>query len=261
MQEKRKTALVSGASSGIGLELARVLAKAGYDLVLVARSRERLQTLSGELEGQYQVKVRIIPVDLSQSGAALAVYDQTGNTAIDVLVNNAGFGVHGDFVESDGAAEQGMLQVNVLALTELTKLYLPAMKQRGSGKILNVASTGAFQPVPGMAVYGATKAYVLSFTEALAVELRGSGVSATVLCPGATRTAFAERAAVTDIPLFQRGVMDAATVAASAYAGMQAGRTVVIPGWLNRVMAVMSKLSPRSLVARISYALVTPGKQ
>lgn len=253
-----RTALVTGASSGIGLELARVLAREGCNLILVARSKGRLEVLSAELEREYGITARVIPADLSRPEAVRALYDQTRDVQVDVLVNNAGFGAHGNFAESDWATESSMLQVNIHALTELTRLYLPAMKQRGRGEILNVASTAAYQACPGMAVYGATKAYVLSFTEALAVELRGTGVTVTALCPGATRTAFADRATVGDAPLFQRGVMDAAAVAAAGYAGLRAGKTAVIPGWLNKAMVGMGRLVPRSTLARITSAFLNP---
>ncbi|MDQ5858985.1 MAG: SDR family oxidoreductase [Acidobacteriota bacterium] len=251
-------ALVTGASSGIGRELARNAAKDRFDVVLVARRRERMQELADELSARYGVTVEIVAADLAAPGSAKAVFTaasaRTGS--VDVLVNNAGLGVHGLFAETPLERELETIRVNVLALTELTKYCVPGMIERGRGRILNVASTASFQPGPLMAVYYATKAYVLSFTEALAEELTGTGVTATALCPGPTLTEFQERAGFGDVPLF-RGplVWDAASVARVGWDGAKRGKHVVIPGFANRVLALGARLSPRRLSTKIARRL------
>jgi hypothetical protein len=251
-------ALVTGASSGIGRELARLAAKDHLDVVLVARRRERLQELADELSARHDVHVEVVVADLSVSGSAERVFQAARgrNGVIDVLVNNAGLGVHGLFVETSLDREIETMRVNVLALTELTKHCLPGMIERGRGRIVNVASTAAFQPGPLMAVYYATKAYVLSFTEALAEELTGTGVTATALCPGPTRTEFQETAGFGDVPLL-RGplVKDAETVARAGWDGAKRGKRVVVPGFANRVVALGARLSPRRLSTKIARKL------
>lgn len=248
-----QTALVTGSSSGIGFELAQLLAAGGADLVLVARSRERLESLAQTLQQGYGVAARIIAKDLALPGATDEIARQLQEAAIpvDILVNNAGFGSHGPFAEADAAEQLRMVQVNVTALTHLTRLFLPAMLQRRKGKILNVASTAAFQPGPLMAVYYATKAYVLSFSEALAEELDGLGVTVTALCPGPTMTEFQQRAGVGHTKLMQGRIMDAKTVAMAGYRGILQGRRLVIPGFRNRLLAFCVRLLPRKQVASI----------
>jgi uncharacterized protein len=199
-------ALVTGASGGIGLELARLFAADGHDLVLVSRGAERLGVISRDLEDRFKVEVRAIPRDLSNPIAPASLFDECGE--IDFLVNNAGFGSLGTFVESDPAMLGEMLQVNVAALTQLTRLFLPTMVERGAGRILNVASTAAFQPGPLMAVYYASKAYVLSFSEAIRDELNGTGVTVTTVCPGPTRTSFDSRAEVARPRLLNSRIME-----------------------------------------------------
>jgi len=247
-------ALVTGASGGIGLELARLLARGGHDLVLVARSAEKLQTLARELEGEHGVRAHALPADLTDPGAPerIAAELRGRGVEVEVLVNNAGFGVAAPFAEADTARQVEMIQVNVTALTHLTRLFLPAMLSRRSGRILNVASTAAFQPGPFLAVYYATKAYVLSFSEAVAEEVRGTGVTVTALCPGPTHTGFAAEARMEGTLLFRAGrVMDAATVARVGYRGMMRGKRLVIPGVLNQVVATVAQRSPRALVLRL----------
>jgi len=243
-------ALVTGASGGIGLELARLFAGDGHDLVLVARGGERLTSIARDFEDRFRVQVRTIPRNLSNPIAPLSLYDECGE--VDFLVNDAGFGHRGSFAEEDPVMLSEMLQVNVAALTQLTRMFLPAMVERGSGRVLNVASMAAFQPGPLMAVYAASKAYVLSFSEAIRQEVAGTGVTVTALCPGPTRSAFAKRAGVA-----RRGVngaveMEPHEVARHGYAGMMAGKPVVIPGKMNRVSALGSRLVPRSLAAGIA---------
>jgi short-subunit dehydrogenase len=243
-------ALITGASSGIGLELARVFAREGYRLVLVARNEKLLQDLAGEL----QTETVVIARDLAKAGAAQEVFDQVRE--VDVLVNNAGFGSSGKFVEAPLDEQLGMMQLNMTALVALTGLFLPGMLKAGSGRILNVASTAAFQPGPLMAVYYATKAFVLSFSEAIHEELLGSGVTVTALCPGATETGFGDRANMNDARLFKvKKPMDARTVAEAGYRGLMAGKAIVIPGLMNRVMAQSVRVSPRSVVRKIARHL------
>ena len=246
----RKTALITGPSSGIGLELARIFARENHNLVLVARSADTLRQLASELEKAYGARSLILALDLSEPGAPAYVLDQTtrAGLTVDVLVNNAGFGQSGLFAENDLEECLRQIQLNITALTHLTRLYLPEMIDRGGGKILNVASTAAFQPGPLMAVYYATKAYVLHFSEALANELKDSGVVVTCLCPGPTATEFHKRAGATDLNLLRYGVMDARTVAEDGYRGLMAGKPVVISGLKNWLVAQSVRFSPRQMV-------------
>ena len=248
-----RTALITGASSGIGYELAVVFARHGFDCVLVARSRDRLHELASRLETERGVKTLVLAKDLSRSTAVDEVYEEVTAAAItvDALVNNAGFSVFGAFAQTDLAKELELLQVNVMALTALTKLFLPGMLSRRSGRILNLASTAAFEPGPLMAVYYASKAYVLSFSEALANELQGSGLTVTALCPGPTRTGFQARGGLTDSKLVQGEIADARSVAEAGYAGLMAGKTIVIPGLTNKLVPWMSRLLPRRVVPAI----------
>lgn len=247
------TALITGASGGIGYELARVFAQHGFDCVLVARSRDLLSQLASRLEAEHRVKTLVLAKDLSRSAAVDEVFEEVTAAAmtVEVLVNNAGFSVFGRFAETDLTRELELLQVNVVALTALTKLFLPAMLARRSGRILNLASTAAFEPGPLMAVYYASKAYVLSFSEALANELRASGVTVTALCPGPTRTGFQARGGLTESKLVQGEIADARSVAAAGYAGLMAGKTVVIPGFTNKLVPWMARLLPRRVVPDI----------
>jgi uncharacterized protein len=255
----RKTALITGSSFGIGLEFARIFAREGYNLVLAARSADRLRQLASELEKAHGTRSLILASDLSEPGAPAYVLDQTtrADIQVDVLVNNAGFGQYGLFAENDLEECLRQIQLNVTTLTHLTRLYLPAMIERAktarkSEGILNVASTAAFQPGPLMAVYFATKAYVLHFSEALANELQGTGVTVTCLCPGATATEFHKRANATGMRLLKFGSMDARTVAEDGYRGLMVGRPVVIPGFKNWLLAQSVRFSPRSMVTAIA---------
>jgi short-subunit dehydrogenase len=251
---QRPTALVTGASGGIGAELARVLAREGHDLVLVARSREPLEALAREVRDRFGAAARAIPADLQAPGAAREVHARAtaDGAEVDVLVNNAGFGLHGPFVELDAAEQTAMIQLNVVALTELTRAFAPEMVRRRRGRILMLGSTAAFQPGPHMAVYCATKAYVLSLSEALAQELRGSGVTVTCVCPGATETGFAARAGNGDTRLFRAGTMSPRAVAETAWRALARGRALVVPGVRNRVMAASTRLVPISAAARVA---------
>jgi short-subunit dehydrogenase len=252
------TALVTGGSGGIGLELAKVLARNDFDLVLVARNRDTLEAAAGQLEGKFDVKAHVFAADLTRTEAPEAIFDflQNENIPIEVLVNNAGFGVGGEFADTKLQRELEMIQVNIAALTHLTKLFLPPMIKRGSGRILNVASTAAFQPGPLMAVYYATKAYVLSFSEALAEELRNSGVTVTALCPGPTHTGFADAAEMGDSRLFNTfGIADADDVAQYGFDAMMHGKRLAIPGVKNKVLAQANRIAPRALTAKIARIL------
>ena len=248
-----KTALITGASGGIGYELALLFGRNGYDCILVARSEDKLKELAARLENEHRVKTLVIARDLSRPSAVAEIYEEVtaASMPVDALVNNAGFPVFGLFVETDPQAELEMLQVNVVALTAFTKLFLGGMVERRAGRILNLASTAAFLPGPLMAVYYASKAYVLSFSQALANELRGTGVTVTALCPGPTRTGFQKRGVMEDSGLVQGQIADAASVALAGYRGLMAGKTIVIPGFSNKLIPWVARLSPRGMVTRV----------
>ena len=252
--------LITGASGGIGEELARIFAKHSHDLILVARSEGKLNALSEALRRECNVQVRVLPADLTDPAEPKRLFDilTQQSVTIDGLVNNAGFGMRGAFAEIDPVVEADMIQLNVAVPTQLSRLFLPGMLQRRQGKILNVASTAAFVPGPLMAVYYASKAYVLSFSEALAEEVAGTGVSVTTLCPGPTQTNFAARAGNQDSSLFRSGkVMDARTVANIGYEGLMAGKRLVIAGWSNRLTVLSTRLAPREMLAKITKRLNT----
>lgn len=250
----RETVLITGASSGIGAELARLFAADGSNLVLVARREEQLRALGQDLEQRHGVQVRVLPSDLSRQQAPREVVDRLAawNVDIDVLVNNAGFGSLGTVAELATQQQLDMIQVNVLALTHLTRLLLPGMIDRRRGAVLNVASTAAFQPGPRLAVYYATKAFVLSFSEALAEELRGSGVAVTCLAPGPTETEFASVAHAERARLFRWGTMSSESVARAGHDGLRRGKVLVVPGLRNRLLAFSVRLAPRALARKVA---------
>jgi short-subunit dehydrogenase len=255
MDSKVQTALITGGSGGIGYELAKLFARDHYNLVLVARSSDKLNQVAGELQSQFGVGVKTVALDLGAAPAPQFLFDQLRREgiAVDVLVNNAGFGAFGEFATMAEGEVLGQIQLNVTALTYLTRLFLPSMLSRGSGKVMNVASTAAFQPGPLMAVYYATKAYVLSFSEALANEVAGSGVVVSCFCPGATETGFAKRAGTEDSRIFKKlGAMNVEAVARDGYRGLMAGRTVVISGVRNWMVAESVRFAPRKLVTAVS---------
>jgi uncharacterized protein len=258
-----KTALITGASNGIGLELAKIHASKGGNLVLVARNKTKLDELKAELENQYKISVYTIGKDLSLTNAAQEVYNETSEQKIqvDYLINNAGFGDFGMFVETDWNKELQMINLNITTLTQFTKLYLQDMVARKSGKIMNVASTAAFQSGPTMAVYYATKAYVLSFSEAVDNEVSDKGVTVTALCPGATESGFQVAAAMEESALVKgKKLPTSKEVAQYAYKSMLAGKTVAIHGLMNYLMANSVRFTPRALVVKITRKLQDKAK-
>jgi len=251
------TALITGASSGIGWELARCFAAGGHNVVLTARNEAKLRELAAELTARHDITATCITADLAQPNAPRQMYDQLrqDGITIGVLVNNAGFGNHGRLMQHDLQTELDLVQVNVHAALHLARLFGTDMAARGRGGILNVASIAAYQAGPLMANYYASKAYLLSLSEALYIELRHHGVTVTALCPGPTKTAFFERAGAgasrSGVRTFS-GAMPADRVAQAGYRGLVAGRRVVIPGITNKLMALAAKIAPRGLSARIA---------
>jgi uncharacterized protein len=254
----KRTALVTGASAGLGREMASLFAKDGHDLVLVARSESKLKTLAGDLSRAHGIAAHVVAADLGQAAAPAQIFEQTKrlDVAIDFLVNNAGFGTNGAFVDLDLAREKEMIAVNCTALLELTHHYAGPMRDRKFGRILNIGSTAGFQPGPFMATYYATKAFVVSFSEALAYELEGSGVTVTCHCPGATKTEFASTAGNDKSKLFQRsGVADAKEVALHAYRAMMDGEVLSVHGFMNKVGFHGLRITPRSIARGIAASL------
>lgn len=250
---RQATALITGASSGIGLALARQMAP-DFDLILTARNQDRLEEIARELEQAHGNRVHVIAADLARPEAPDEIFAETARRGlrVDALVNNAGFGSYGAFAENRWQDEAGMVHVNITALTHLTKLALPQMLGRKSGRIMNVASTAGFQPGPLMAVYYATKAYVISFSEAIANELQGSGVTVTCLCPGATESEFAKRADMEKSRLFKMSKMTSEEVARAGYRAMMQGKTLIITGTRNKLMAESVRFAPRKMVTAIA---------
>jgi uncharacterized protein len=256
-----RTALITGASSGIGEELARCFAKGGFGLVLVARSADKLRALASDLESVHGVVVRVQPADLSKPGAArtLAAALKRKRVAVDVLVNNAGVLEQGAFSDMAASRHQELIDLNVSGLTAMLAQFLPGMCDRGWGRVLNVASIAAFQPVPTLATYAATKAYVLSLTESLSEELKGSGVRITALCPGITATQMVSRAAeandkLSKLPAFMVG--DAAEVAAEGYRACLRGEVIRVPGVVNLATTLASRATPKWLLRSLSGMVV-----
>ncbi|MEJ5304647.1 MAG: SDR family oxidoreductase [Ignavibacteria bacterium] len=253
-----KTALITGASFGIGYELSKIFANEKYNLVLVARNRERLNEIESELKRENNIRIKTLVKDLSNPEAPKEIFDELvyDKIEIDVLVNNAGFGLLGPFAELDLKDQLDMIQVNITSLVHLTGLILPSMIKRGSGKILNVASTAAFQPGPNMAVYYATKAFVLSFSKALYKELKDKGITVTALCPGPTKTEFQKRARMENINLERSKLipyMSAERVARVGYKGLMKGKKVVIPGFMNKVGTKIVRFAPESFILSILH--------
>lgn len=260
MAASKKVALITGASMGLGEAFAGLFARDGYDVVLVARSEARLVAVAERLR-HHAVATHVIPADLARPEAPQQVFDAVRAKGLDVevLVNNAGYGSNGPFLDQPLAGEAEMVEVNCTALLKLTHLFVGPMRARKSGKVLNIASTAAFQPGPFMATYYATKAFVLSFSEALAHELKGSGVTVTVACPGAVHTGFGARSGNEKARLFQQGsVAKAADVAAHAYEAMLQGEVVAVPGLLNWLATQSVRLAPRAVLRSIVSAINLP---
>src|SRR3984885_7742623 len=251
------TALITGASSGLGEEFARQLARENYDLVLTARREDRLKTVAAEAMKLGSSKVEVIASDLGPPGAAAKLHQQITQSGIEIecLVNNAGFGTHGIFHKLPLDREVEEINLNITSLVAMTRLFLDGMVARGRGTIINVASTAAFQPVPYMATYAASKSFVLDFSEAVAYEVKSSGVPVMALCPGPTRTEFQDVAGVNETGVPSFAYMDAKTVVAQALASAKRGKSVRINGIINSVMAQSTRFTPRSLVARIAGAM------
>jgi short-subunit dehydrogenase len=252
MNVERKTVLITGASSGIGCHLARVFAENGYDLVLVARSEERLSALAEELSGKHPVEAHVLPADLSDPEAADEIFTwfEKRTLPLHTLVNNAGFTTFGEFAVADIERTLDMIRVNVTAVVQLTRLFLSRMLTHGEGAVLNVSSTAAFLPGPYMAVYYASKSFVLAFSESLAAECAGTGVRVAALCPGATDTGFRDRGHVEDsrlAGLVSQG--DARKVAEAGFKGLQKGRRVIIPGFGNKLIPLLARIMPLRLMS------------
>lgn len=252
------TALITGASSGIGYDLCPLFAADKFDLVIVARSEPKLEQMAEELSRKYQIRVTPMAIDLAgvDSAEQLCAEIRNRRLTIDILVNNAGFGLLGEFASADYHRLSDMMSLNIVTLTKLTRLLLPEMVARKSGKIMNVASTAGFQPGPLMAVYYASKAYVVSFSEALANELIGTGVTVMTLCPGPTATKFEEVAGVNNTLLFNKhGLMSSGQVALMGYRGLQKGKRLVIPGFRNKLLAFIVRFLPRKLLLNFVRAI------
>ncbi|OUJ73617.1 SDR family NAD(P)-dependent oxidoreductase [Hymenobacter crusticola] len=262
---QNQTALVTGASSGIGYELAKLFAQDGINLVLVARRGEVLEKIKHDFERQYRIRVVSMPLDLSSLGEAQALYQacKAENLQIDYLVNNAGYGAYGSVTQADSATYENMLTLNIITLTTLTTLFVKDMVQRRFGRILNIGSLAAFQSLPNLAAYGASKTYVMHFTEGLHAELKGTGVTATVLNPGLTETGFVERADMGRSAQAQRTMLRADVVAQAGYRGMMRGKLNVVPGWQNRVLSFTAGVMPsrKLLLAAASFVMREAGKK
>lgn len=256
----KQRALITGGSVGIGAALADVFAAHGHDLILVSRNREKLEARGRAIHQQFGVDVICLPEDLADPAGARRLHESVAARRLDVdyLVNNAGVGLYGKFTSTDLDAEIRMIQLNVTSVVDLTKRFLPSMIARRSGRILNVASTAAFAPGPWMSVYFATKAFLLSFSQAIEYELQTSGISVTTLCPGPTESEFKERAGSQRSRLFQSFLMDAPRVARAGYDGMMKGKTVVVPGLRNKLIPFATRFAPRPLIAQLSHRAARP---
>jgi len=253
----KETVLITGASSGLGMELAKLFAADGADLVLVARREDRLNELAEKLRSDHGIQVYVLPKDLSKKSAPEEIFSQLEkeNIQIDVVVNNAGFGNKGHIADLDIDLQLDMIQVNLVALTHLTRLFIPGIIERGYGGILNVGSLAGFQPGPNLAVYFATKAYVLSFTEALAEEISNPNIKITCLAPGPVKTEFGEKSDLEDSLLFKVSLMEMEPVVKAGYSGFRKGQTIVIPGLKQQIVPFLNRFTPRLLVRKIAKKL------
>ena len=256
----KETVLITGASSGIGMEFAKLFAQDGSNLVLVARRKNKLHQLSEELKTKYGIKAYVLPKDLSKKSASIEIFDHLREKSIeiDIVVNNAGFGTKGAIVDLDIEHQLDMIQVNVMALTNLTRLFLPRMVKRGSGGVLNVGSVAGFQPGPHLAVYCATKAYVLLFTEALAEEIRNSNIKISCFAPGPVKTEFGEKSYLRNSLLFKiMRPLNVEPTVKVAYKGFRKGEVIITPGFKAKIMAFLNRLTPRFIVRKIAKILNT----
>lgn len=253
----KETVLITGASSGIGMGLAKLFAADGSDLVLVARREDRLNELAEELKSEHGIEVHVLPKDLSKKTSPKEIFNQLKKEKIeiDVLVNNAGFGSRGTVSELDTDLQVDMVQVNAAALTHLTSLFLPGIIERGQGGILNVGSLAGFQPGPNLAVYFATKAYVLSFTEALAEEISNPNIKVSCFAPGPVKTEFGEKSDLEDSLLFKMSLMDLEPAVKAGYEGFRKGKTIVIPGLKQQIVPFLNRFTPRLIVRKIAKKL------
>ncbi|MEK7485631.1 MAG: SDR family oxidoreductase [Planctomycetota bacterium] len=268
MTNSSSRVLITGASTGIGADLARLFAQDHYSLILVSRNQNRLETLAQELQKKYEIVVDVISVDLAQPNGVFQLWKEIEDRQflVEILVNNAGIGVYGEFINTALTEEIQMIQLNVVTLTALSKFCLKKMKEQGKGKILNVASTAAFQPGPMMAVYYASKAYVLFFSEALSCELEKSGITVTTLCPGPTKTEFMKQAKMEEMNILKTGkveklFMTSEAVARIGYRGLMKGKRVVITGTKNYLAAQMIKFAPKILVMRFLKKMLQEDSQ
>ena len=255
-----KTVLITGASAGIGLEFAKIFAREKYNLVITARNEAKLNELATEIKSKHNINIKVLTKDLSKQNAGEEIFNELKNRNIitDILVNNAGFGVFDNYWCVDLQDEKNMLQVNIMALAELTFLFVKDMVNRGSGKILNVASTAAFQPGPTMPGYYASKAFVLRYTQAINFEVRKKGVQVSTLCPGPTITEFQTRAKMSETNMFKRRfTMSAEEVASIGYKGLMQGRSVIIPGRINLMAAMVSRIAPSKMSMKVVNWLLT----
>lgn len=253
----KETVLITGASSGIGMGLAKLFAADGSDLVLVARREDRLNELAEELKSEHGIEVHVLPKDLSKRTSPKEIFNhlKKEKIEIDVLVNNAGFGSRGTVSELDTDLQVDMVQVNAAALTHLTSLFLPGIIERGQGGILNVGSLAGFQPGPNLAVYFATKAYVLSFTEALAEEISNPNIKVSCFAPGPVKTEFGEKSDLEDSLLFKLSLMDLEPAVKAGYEGFRKGKTIVIPGLKQQIVPFLNRFTPRLIVRKIAKKL------
>ena len=254
---KDRYTLITGASSGIGYELAKLFAKDGKNLIIVSRNKDRLEQVKTEIENKYGIRIEILPKDLSDPQAPLKIFSELEKEDIDVdvLVNNAGFGVFGLFSETDLQEEFEMIQLHISSLTHLTKLFLKKMLENKFGRILNVASLIGFLPVPLFSVYAASKAYTLHFSEALANELHGTGVSVTCLCPSPTDTLFNKRGNVENSKSAKGIMIDAATAAKAGYMALKKGRVITVPGIKGRALLIFARILSRNLLTKTMRAM------
>jgi hypothetical protein len=256
-----RRALITGASSGIGYELAKLFAADGWSLVLAARGEDKLKALADELRSRHNIAVEVVPIDLSQPGAAEKLFAAAtaGGQPITGLVNNAGFGLYGPYASNDVTQIEDLIQVNVASLAALTRLALPEMVIRRGGYILNVASAAGFQPGPLMAVYFASKAFVLHLSEAIAEEMAAAGIHVTALCPGPVHTDFARRASMEDVQMFKGSILRAEDVARDGYRGLMRGKRIVIPGVKYKVLLFAGRFAPRALLTKIAMRMQSRG--